>query len=317
MPIKLPNQLPATQILGQENIFVMDSARAYSQDIRPLKLLLLNLMPNKMVTETQLLRLLGNTPLQIEVDFIYTESYKPTNTPASHLANFYGTFKNVRNNFYDGLIITGAPVDCFEYEDVAYWQEVCEIMDWSRKHVWSTFHICWGAFAGLYHHYGINKVKLDKKIFGVYRHHLEVSYEQLFRGFDDEFFVPHSRFIALDDSQVAKALAQQDLKLLATGDAGPYVLANFKDNEFYITGHAEYDPDSLAMEYYRDLKAGKPVDIPVNYFPHNDPQAKPRVTWRSVANLMFSNWLNYYVYQETPYILEQVEESRLHRQHRK
>lgn len=310
MPIKLPNHLPATQILEGENIFVMDKDRAYSQDIRPLKLLLLNLMPNKMVTETQLLRLLGNTPLQIEVDFIYTKTYQPKTTPKSHLANFYGTFDNVKNNFYDGLIITGAPVDGFEYEEVAYWEEVKEIMDWSRKHVWSTFHICWGAFAGLYHHFGVKKVSLKEKIFGVYKHKVNKKHEQLFRGFDDEFFIPHSRFIALDEEDLKFAAEEKGLEILSSGEAGPCVIANFKDNEFFVTGHAEYDPDSLLMEYTRDKKAGKNIAIPINYFPDDDINKEPKVTWRSVANLMFSNWLNYYVYQETPYIIEKVKENK-------
>lgn len=304
MPIKIPAQLPATEILENENIFVMDANRAYTQDIRPLKLLILNLMPNKTVTETQLLRLLGNTPLQIEVDFIYTGSYVPRNTPQHHLAQFYGTFVEIKDKFYDGFIITGAPVEHIPYEEVAYWQEVCTIMDWSRRHCWSTFHICWGAFAGLYHHYNIDKYTTDKKIFGVYKHTLNQQYEKLFRGFDDEFFVPHSRNIDIHLSEFDKA---PELSVLAQSEVGPYVIANLAKNEFFITGHAEYDPDSLKMEYDRDIAAGMDMHIPQNYYPNDDPTKPPVVKWRSVANLLFSNWLNYYVYQETPYDIDHLQ----------
>ena len=301
MPIKLPSDLPAAKILESENIFVMDAERAYKQDIRPLKILILNLMPNKTVTETQLLRLLGNSPLQIEVDFIYTESYLPKHTSIQYLSQFYGTFEDVKNNFYDGFIITGAPVECMEYEEVAYWNEVCDIMDWSRSHVWSTFHICWGAFAGLYHHYGIQKHYERKKIFGVYKHHLNIKYEKLCRGFDDEFYVPHSRHISIKREDIEKV---KNLTIISEGDAGVYIVANLKDNEFFITGHAEYDPYSLKAEYDRDIKAGMDMHIPINYYPNDDPTKEPIVRWRSVANLLFSNWLNYYVYQQTPYDID-------------
>lgn len=312
MPIKLPTDLPAAKILESENIFVMDAERAYKQDIRPLKILILNLMPNKTVTETQLLRLLGNTSLQVEVDFIYTESYLPKHTSIQYLSQFYGTFEDVKNNFYDGFIITGAPVECMEYEDVAYWKEVCEIMDWSRSHVWSTFHICWGAFAGLYHHYGIQKHYERKKIFGVYKHHLNIKYEKLCRGFDDEFYVPHSRHISIKREDIEKV---NNLTIMSEGDAGVYIVANLKDNEFFITGHAEYDPYSLKMEYDRDIKAGMDMHIPINYYPDDDPTKEPIVRWRSVANLLFSNWLNYYVYQQTPYDIDNLKkdvEPKLH-----
>ncbi|ORU00901.1 Homoserine O-succinyltransferase [Anaerovibrio sp. JC8] len=304
MPIKIPNNLPATKILEGENIFVMDSDRAYSQDIRPLKLLILNLMPIKQVTETQLLRLLGNTPLQVEVDFIYTESYVPTHTATDYLTEFYGTFAEVRHKKYDGFIITGAPVEQMPFEDVAYWDEVAEIMEWSKSHAYSTFHICWGAQAGLYYHYGIKKYDVAPKIFGVYRHHLCVENERLFRGFDDEFYVPHSRHTEIRKADILKV---PELTIMAESDeeAGVYAIANLEKRQFFITGHAEYDPLSLKAEYDRDMAAGMPnVNVPINYYPDDDPSQPPIVRWRSVANLLFANWLNYYVYQETPYELD-------------
>ncbi len=304
MPIKIPNNLPATKILEGENIFVMDSDRAYSQDIRPLKLLILNLMPIKQVTETQLLRLLGNTPLQVEVDFIYTESYVPTHTTTDYLTEFYGTFAEVRHKKYDGFIITGAPVEQMPFEDVAYWEEVAEIMEWSKSHAYSTFHICWGAQAGLYYHYGIKKYDVAPKIFGVYKHHLCVENERLFRGFDDEFYVPHSRHTEVRKSDIEKI---PELTIMAESDeeAGVYAIANLDKRQFFITGHAEYDPLSLKAEYDRDMAAGMPnVNVPLNYYPDDDPTKPPIVRWRSVANLLFANWLNYYVYQETPYELD-------------
>ena len=304
MPIKIPNNLPATKILEGENIFVMDSDRAYSQDIRPLKLLILNLMPIKQVTETQLLRLLGNTPLQVEVDFIYTESYVPTHTTTDYLTEFYGTFAEVRHKKYDGFIITGAPVEQMPFEDVAYWEEVAEIMEWSKSHAYSTFHICWGAQAGLYYHYGIKKYDVAPKIFGVYKHHLCVENERLFRGFDDEFYVPHSRHTEVRKKDIERI---PELTIMAESDeeAGVYAIANLEKRQFFITGHAEYDPLSLKAEYDRDMAAGMPnVNVPLNYYPDDDPTKPPIVRWRSVANLLFANWLNYYVYQETPYELD-------------
>ena len=304
MPIKIPNNLPATNILEGENIFVMDADRAYKQDIRPLKILILNLMPIKSVTETQLLRLLGNTPLQVEVDFIYTASYMPTHTPKDYLTEFYGTFKDVKKKKYDGFIITGAPVEMMDFEDVAYWDELAEIMDWSKKNVWSTFHICWGAQAGLYHHYGIPKFILDKKISGVYLHKLCVKHEKLFRGFDDEFFVPHSRYTEIHRADLEKNSA---LTILAESDeVGIYAIANLDKRQFFITGHAEYDPYTLKNEYERDVKAGLNPEVPQNYFPNNNPSLEPVVKWRSVAHLLFANWLNYYVYQETPYEIDSI-----------
>lgn len=305
MPIKIPNNLPAAHILEGENIFVMDSDRAYSQDIRPLKILILNLMPIKYITETQLLRLLGNTPLQIEVDFIYTESYTPSHTPQEYLTEFYGTFAEVRHKKYDGMIITGAPVEMMPFEEVAYWDEISEIMEWSKTHVYSTFHICWGAQAGLYYHYGIPKYQVPEKIFGIYKHHLCVEHEKLFRGFDDEFYVPHSRHTENHREDIEKV---PELTILAEaeGDAGVYAIANLKKRQFFITGHAEYDPLTLKQEYDRDEKAGMNPKIPQNYYPDDDPTKKPVVRWRSVAHLLFANWLNYYVYQETPYVLDEL-----------
>ncbi len=303
MPIKIPDNLPAAQILEKENIFVMNADRAYSQDIRPLRLLILNLMPIKSVTETQLLRLLGNTPLQVEVDFIYTESYVPTHTSQDYLTEFYGTFAEVRHRKYDGFIITGAPVEFMDFEEVAYWEEVAEIMEWSKTHAYSSFHICWGAQAGLYYHYGIPKYILPKKISGVYKHHLCVEHEKLFRGFDDEFYVPHSRNTEEHKEDILKV---PELTILAEAEdeAGVYAIANLEQRQFFITGHAEYDPLTLKQEYDRDVKAGLDPEIPRNYYPKDDPTQKPIVRWRSVAHLLFANWLNYYVYQETPYELD-------------
>ena len=304
MPIKIPNNLPATNILEGENIFVMDADRAYTQDIRPLKILILNLMPVKSVTETQLLRLLGNTPLQVEVDFIYTASYTPTHTSKDYLTEFYGTFKDVKKKKYDGFIITGAPVEFLDFEDVAYWDELCEILEWSKKNVCSTFHICWGAQAGLYYHYDIPKYSLDEKISGVYLHKLCVRHEKLLRGFDDEFFVPHSRYTGTRREDIEKVPA---LTILAESDeVGIYAIANLEKRQFFITGHAEYDPYTLKNEYERDLKAGLNPKIPKNYFPNDNPSNEPVVKWRSVAHLLFANWLNYYVYQETPYEIDSI-----------
>lgn len=304
MPIKIPNNLPAKNILEGENIFVMDTDRAYKQDIRPLKILILNLMPIKPVTETQLLRLLGNTPLQVEVDFIYTATYMPTHTSRDYLTEFYGTFNDVKHKKYDGLIITGAPVEQFAFEEVAYWDELAEIMKWSKKHVWSTFHICWGAVAGLYYHYGVPKHDLTEKISGIFNHRLCVRHEKLFRGFDDEFLVPHSRYTEVLREDIEKV---PELTILAESeDGGIYAVANLKRRQFFITGHAEYDPYTLNNEYHRDLKAGINPKIPQNYYPDNDPTKEPIVKWRSVAHLLFANWLNYYVYQETPYEIEVI-----------
>jgi homoserine O-succinyltransferase len=266
-------------------------------------------MPIKYITETQLLRLLGNTPLQVEVDFIYTESYTPSHTPMDYLAQFYGTFDEVRHKKYDGMIITGAPVENMAFEEVAYWEEVAEIMEWSKKHVYSTFHICWGAQAGLYYHYGIPKYQVPEKIFGVFPHHLCVEHERLLRGFDDIFYVPHSRHTEEHKEDILKV---PELTILAEaeGAAGPYIIANLEKRQFFITGHAEYDPTTLKQEYDRDFKAGMNPKIPQNYYPNDDPSQKPIVRWRSVAHLLFANWLNYYVYQETPYELDELYKER-------
>ncbi|SHE93517.1 homoserine O-acetyltransferase MetA [Schwartzia succinivorans] len=305
MPIKIPNNLPAAQVLDRENVFYMNADRAYGQDIRPLKLCILNLMPVKSVAETQFLRLLGNSPLQVEVDFVYTESYVPQHTSQEYLTEFYGTFAEVRNKKYDGFLMTGAPVEQMPFEEVAYWDELCEIMEWSKTHAFSSFYICWGAQAGLYYHYGIPKYPVEPKIFGVFKHHLCVEHEKLFRGFDDEFYVPHSRHTEFRREDIEKV---PELTVMAEAEkpAGVYCVADLKENQFFISGHAEYDPMTLKGEYDRDKKAGMDIQVPCNYYPDNDPSKRPVVRWRSVANLLFANWLNYYVYQETPYELDRI-----------
>ena len=305
MPIKIPNNLPATNILESENIFVIHENRAYTQDIRPLKILILNLMPTKITTETQLLRLLGNSPLQVEVDFIYTASYAPTNTTQEHLLKFYETFEDVKSRNYDGMIITGAPVEQMPFEKVSYWEEFCQIMEWSKKHVYSTFHICWASQAGLYYHYGIPKYDLPQKMFGVFPHQNKLAQPvKLFRGFDDIFYVPHSRHTEVRREDIAK---NPNLCILSESDiSGVYVVADLIGRQFFITGHSEYDPLSLKAEYDRDVALGLSVNIPDNYYPNDDPTQAPVVLWRSAANLLFSNWLNYYVYQETPFDLAKL-----------
>lgn len=304
MPIKIPNELPATKILNQENIFVITETRALTQDIRPLKILLLNLMPTKIVTETQLSRLLGNTPLQVELEFLQTATHKATHTSQTHMTSFYKVFDDIKDNKYDGMIITGAPVENMEFEEVSYWDELCTIMEWSKTHVTSTFHICWGAQAGLYYHYGIKKYPLDKKLFGVFPHKVERKSSMLFRGFDDTFMVPHSRHTTVEREDIEKV---KELKILSTSkEAGIYALATNKGRQIFITGHSEYDAETLMLEYLRDKDAGLPIDIPKNYFPNDDDTKKPMVTWRSHANLLYSNWLNYYVYQTTPYDITKI-----------
>ena len=304
MPIKIPNDLPAVKTLADENIFVMTETRAITQDIRPLKILLLNLMPKKIETETQLSRLLGNSPLQVDLELIHTKSHISKNTSAEHLFTFYKTFDDVKDKTFDGMIITGAPVENMEFEEVEYWDELCEIMEWTKTNVHSTFHICWGAQAGLYYHYGIKKYPLDKKLFGVFEHKVDYKKSILFRGFDEVFLVPHSRHttvLAEDIKQV------KDLRILSTSpEAGVYAVSTKKGKQIFITGHSEYDRDTLANEYFRDLNAGKPIDIPKNYFPNDNPKKNPVITWRSHANLLYSNWLNYFVYQTTPYDIEQI-----------
>ncbi|MHC1758059.1 MAG: homoserine O-succinyltransferase [Negativicutes bacterium] len=304
MPIKIPNNLPAAKTLEQENIFIMDEDRAYAQDIRPLRILLLNLMPTKITTETQLLRLLGNSPLQVEFDFLYTATYEARHTPQEHLVKFYETFNEVRLRKYDGMIITGAPVEQIPFEEVAYWQELCEIMDWSRKNVYSTLHICWGAQAALYHHYGIPKHLLPQKLFGVFPHIVNKKEKMLFRGFDDIFYVPHSRHTEVRREDIVKV---SDLSILSESDeAGVYAVIDKQRRQLFITGHSEYDPLTLKAEYDRDVSLGSPINVPINYYPNDDPARTPIVRWRSAANLLFINWLNYYVYQGTPYNLEEL-----------
>ncbi len=308
MPIKIPNLLPATQTLLNENIFVMTETRAIRQDIRPLKILMLNLMPKKIETETQIARLIGNTPLQVELELLQTASHLATHTSIEHMLAFYKTFDDVRNNNYDGLIITGAPVEQLEFEEVDYWEELCEIMEWSKTHVTSTFHICWGAQAGLYYHYGIKKYNLDKKLFGVYEHHLDHKQSILFRGFDDIFLVPHSRHTTCLREDIENV---PELKILASSnEAGVFVISTDQGRQVFVTGHSEYDPNTLKNEYLRDKAAGLPIDLPKNYFPNDDETKPPIVKWRSCANLLYSNWLNYFVYQSTPYNIEDIDKAR-------
>jgi len=304
MPIRIPNDLPATKTLEDENIFVMTETRAMTQDIRPLEILLLNLMPKKIETETQLSRLLGNTPLQIHLELMCMQSHESVNTTQEHLTTFYKTFDAYRDRYFDGMVITGAPVEQMPFEEVDYWDELCEIMEWSKTHVHSTFHICWGAQAGLYYHFGIDKQPLRAKMFGVFPHRVEYKQSILFRGFDDGFMVPHSRHTTVDRADIEKV---KELRILSSSDeAGVYAVFTPRGKQIFITGHSEYDPDTLKNEYVRDVTAGKPIDIPKNYFPNDDPSKAPVVSWRAHANLLYSNWLNYIVYQTTPYDLERI-----------
>ena len=307
MPIKIPNQLPATKTLAEENIFVMTDARAVAQDIRPLQILMLNLMPTKIDTETQLSRLLGNTPLQVELTLMHTSSHKSKNTSEDHLLAFYTTFDKVKDRYFDGLVITGAPVEMLEFEEVEYWDELCEIMEWSTTHVHSTFHICWGAQAGLYYHFGVKKKTLDKKMFGVFPHIADYKRSMLFRGFDDVFMVPHSRHTTIDREDLEGI---PGLKILASSpEAGVFALSTKRGRQIFITGHPEYDAETLGREYWRDVNANKPIEIPKNYYPDNDPTKAPVSTWRSSANLLYCNWLNYFVYQTTPFDLQKIKEA--------
>ncbi len=304
MPIKIPNDLPAVKTLNDENIFVMTETRAITQDIRPLKILLLNLMPKKIETETQLSRLLGNSPLQVDLELINTKSHKSKNTSAEHLLAFYKTFDDVKNKKFDGMIITGAPVENMPFEEVEYWDELCEIMEWSKTHVHSTFHICWGAQAGLYYHFGIDKKPLEKKMFGVFPHTVDYKKSILFRGFDDVFMVPHSRHTTVDLEDIKKV---KELKVLSTSkEAGVYAVSTKNGKQIFITGHSEYDADTLLNEYNRDVSQGLSIEPPKNYFKDDNPKKPPVVSWRSHANLLYSNWLNYFVYQTTPYDIEKI-----------
>ncbi|MEE1013155.1 MAG: homoserine O-succinyltransferase [Clostridia bacterium] len=310
MPIKVQDNLPAIETLNQENIFVITEKRALTQDIRPLKILILNLMPTKIATETQLLRVLGNTPLQIDISFMHAHTHESKNISKSHLETFYGTFADYKDQKFDGLIITGAPVETMEFEEVDYWEELCEIMEWSKSHVTSTFHICWGAQAALYYHYGIKKYPVENKVFGVFPHHVvpEKKHKMLLRGFDDTFYAPHSRHTEIKAEDIQKV---PELEILATSpDAGVYIVTAKSERQFFITGHSEYDDITLATEYFRDRDKGLDIQVPANYFPEDNPDNPPRNTWRSHANLLYSNWLNYFVYQTTPYNIEDIDDKR-------
>lgn len=301
MPIRIPDHLPAAATLSNENIFIMSEQRAYSQDIRPLKVAILNLMPTKIATETQLLRLLGNTPLQVDITLLQSISHVSKNTPEAHLTAFYKTWDEIKKERFDGLIITGAPVEDLDFVDVDYWEELCQIMDWSTRHVYSTMHICWGAQAGLYYHYGVPKHRLPEKCFGVFPHQATRSYVRLLRGFDDVFYCPHSRHTEVLKEDI---LACSELDLVAESEeAGVNIVRALNGRQIYIFGHFEYDALTLKAEYDRDVSRGLPIRIPKNYYPEDDPERTPQVRWRSHANLIFANWLNYYVYQETPYDL--------------
>lgn len=304
MPIKIPNELPATRVLEDENIFVMTETRAITQDIRPLRILLLNLMPTKIDTETQLSRLLSNTPLQVELYLMHTATHKSQNVSEEHLTSFYRTFSEYKDEYFDGMVITGAPVEKLEFEDVDYWEELCEIMEWSKSHVHSTFHICWGAQAGLYYHYGVRKHMLDKKMFGIFPHKADYVRSILLRGFDDVFPVPHSRHTTVLREDIEKV---PELKILASSEeAGVYAISSKNGRQIFITGHSEYDRGTLEREYLRDKNAGLPIGVPKNYYPNDDDTKEPMVSWRSHANLLYSNWLNYFVYQTTPYDLKEI-----------
>lgn len=301
MPIRIDNELPAKQKLEIENIFVMSNLRADTQDIRPLKIIILNLMPTKLETETQLLRLLSNSPLQLDVEFLQVATHKAKNVSKSHMDKFYKTFDEAKESKYDGMIITGAPVEQMEFEEVDYWDELCKIMDWSKTNVYSTFHICWGAQAALYYHYGIKKYKTPKKIFGIFPHTCLDDTHPLMRGLDDVYYVPHSRHTEIRMSDIAQV---KDLQIISySEEAGVHIVSDMECRNFFVTGHSEYDRDTLAKEYFRDLSKGLDIDMPVNYFPNNDTNLVPTMTWKGTANLIFNNWLNYFVYQKTPYDL--------------
>ncbi|MDD2256772.1 MAG: homoserine O-succinyltransferase [Bacteroidales bacterium] len=304
MPLNLPDKLPAIDLLKNESIFVMDSGRASSQDIRPLKIVILNLMPLKITTETDLVRLLSNTPLQLEVEFMKLKSHTSKNTPIEHMKAFYKSFHALKHMKFDGMIVTGAPVELLDYTDVTYWDEITQIFDWARTHVTSTLYICWAAQAALYHFYKIPKYTLDRKIFGVFEHNILKPSEQIFRGFDETFFVPHSRHTEVRASDIG---ANPELTILSdSADSGIYMVMSRSGREFYLTGHSEYSPLTLDIEYKRDLKKGMDIKKPLNYYRNDDPSQSPVVNWRAHAHLLFSNWLNYYVYQETPFDINQI-----------
>ena len=305
MPIKIPNSLPATQTLIDENIFVMTETRALTQDIRALKILILNLMPTKIETETQLVRLLSNTPLQVEPEFLQMKSHESSHVSKAHILAFYKTFDEIRDKKFDGMIITGAPVEQLEFEEVDYWQELCEIMEWSKTHVTSTFHICWGAQAGLYYHFKVQKKPLPKKLFGVFEHTVEHKSSILFRGFDEKFMVPHSRHTTIDRADIEKI---PEIKILASSkEAGLYALSTQNGKQIFIMGHSEYDRRTLEKEYLRDKNAGLTIEVPKNYYPNDDDTKDPILSWRAHAHLIYANWLNYFVYQATPYNIDEIE----------
>ncbi|MBS6445321.1 MAG: homoserine O-succinyltransferase [Ruminococcus sp.] len=306
MPIRISKDLPAYETLSSENIFVMSDIRANSQDIRPLKIIILNLMPKKIETETQFMRLLSNTPLQVDVELLHVKSHRAKHTSENHLSSFYRTFDEIKNSFYDGLIITGAPVEHLEFEQVDYWQELCKIMEWSKSNVFSTMHICWGACAGLYYHFGIPKYPLEKKMFGIFPHNIERVNSQLLKGFDEGFLAPHSRHTEVRREDILK---NPNLEISASSDiAGVHIVANKNGRQYFIMGHSEYDRNTLAEEYFRDVQKGMDIQMPYNYFPNDDTSKQPVFKWRCHANLMYSNWLNYCVYQRTPFNLEDLKE---------
>ncbi len=305
MPLKLPDRLPAIELLKKENIFVMNTTRALNQDIRPLRIAILNLMPIKITTETDFVRILSNTPLQIEIEFMKIKSHTSKNAPVEHMKAFYHDFEDMKCKKYDGLIITGAPLEGMEYEDVTYWNDLQEVMDWAHSNVTSTLYICWAAFAGLYHFYGIQKHATSEKVFGVFRHHALDPQLPIFRGFDDEFYVPHSRHITLDADEI-KAVPGLKTISMGEGEAGVHIVTARGGRDFFITGHSEYAPLTLDAEYKRDLAKNLPIQMPKNYYKDDDPDKGPVVRWRSTGNLLFTNWLNYYVYQTTPYNIDEI-----------
>ena len=307
MPIRIANNLPARHILEQERIFVMEEERALSQDIRPIRIVILNLMPNKIVTETQILRSLSNSPIQVDIDLMCTASYVPSHTSEEHLTKFYETFDKIKEHYYDGMIITGAPVEHLKFEDVDYWEELCEIMEWSKTHVYSTLHICWGAMAGLYYHYGVPKYDLPEKAFGIFEHSMTYTKPvKLFRGFDDVFYVPHSRHTEIKREDIE---GNPRLRILSESEeCGIYAVSDLHGRQIFITGHSEYDKETLDLEYKRDKAKGLPIKIPRHYYPDDDPTKEPVLKWRSSATLLFTNWLNYYVYQETPFDINLIKE---------
>ncbi|MBO5343845.1 MAG: homoserine O-succinyltransferase [Ruminococcus sp.] len=305
MPIRISSELPAFKTLGEENIFVMSKERAEHQDIRPLKVIILNIMPKKIETECQLMRLLSNTPLQVDIDLLQMASHTSKNTSSHHLEAFYKTFEEIKDRRYDGMIVTGAPVELLDFEKVDYWEEIKEIFEWSKTHVFSTLHICWAAQAGLYYHFGVPKYELPQKMFGIFPHKAEVENSQLLKGFDDIFFVPHSRNTEVRREDIEK---EPQLEILTSSElSGVHIIANKNGRQYFITGHSEYDRDTIAAEYFRDLDKGIDIQLPYNYFPEDNPENTPVFSWRCTANLMFSNWLNYCVYQRTPYNLDELE----------